>query len=100
MSYRKFICKQCGERFELLEIGEIGALKCPRCSNGNIKETNTCTMEVGSPPWEYKCDQCGIKFQVEAPSGPDEAHSMKCPVCGSQNVKWLAYISEACPTGG
>ena len=99
MPGKKYICK-CGELFELLELRTAEDLKCPRCAGRNIGETNACSLEIGPPPWKYECQQCGIRFSVEAPRGPDETKKLVCPVCGSRNIKWLAYISEACPTGG
>jgi DNA-directed RNA polymerase subunit RPC12/RpoP len=100
MEVKKYQCRQCAEQFNLSEKCRNKPHICPRCSSKDIADLIACKIEIGSPPWEYLCQKCGCKFSVQSPSGPDEAKQIKCPVCASPEVKWLALASETCPPGG
>lgn len=97
---QKYKCSDCGEIFEIGEPSGVRVSACPRCLSPNIEEYNTCNLEVMPPPWEYRCNSCRTKFQVESPKGPDEAKGIRCPVCRSKDVQWLALASFTCATGG
>jgi DNA-directed RNA polymerase subunit RPC12/RpoP len=62
----------------------------------------TCAVcQFGPPAWQYKCPECGHKFQMPAPKGPSEEKKRTCPKCHSQNIKRVNIVkSEACPPGG
>jgi DNA-directed RNA polymerase subunit RPC12/RpoP len=100
METQKYRCNHCAEILELISPTPSQELTCPRCSSRDIEEYNACSLEINSPPWEYQCQGCQARFRVTAPRGPDEAKAIKCPVCRSKNVKWLALASFACATGG
>ncbi len=36
--------------------------------------------------WEFDCNQCKSKFEVEVPRGPVEERAIKCPHCGSKDI--------------
>ena len=100
MKTQKYRCRKCGEIFIIAEVPQNPQLTCPRCQSTDWEEHNSCSLEIGPPPWDYLCQQCGIRFQVTAPRGPDEANSIRCPVCQSQNIKWLAQTYAAPVSGG
>jgi DNA-directed RNA polymerase subunit RPC12/RpoP len=100
MQTKKYLCARCQEQFELAGTCRDGALNCPRCSSRDVREIIACSREIGPPPWKYICGKCQCNFSVKSPSGPDEAQNIRCPVCRSKDVKWLALVSESCPPGG
>ena len=100
MQVLKYSCNQCDESFEILRPYQTGEVKCPRCGSKDITELNSCSIEIGPPPWEYICQQCNTRFRVKSPHGPDEASIIRCPICKSKHIKWLVNITQACATGG
>ncbi len=100
MESQKYYCSRCGELFETNKISDTRKLACPRCSSENIAEFNACNLEVVPPAWEYQCQKCSVTFQVKSPSGSDEAKGMRCPICRSKDVKWIALAAAAGGTGG
>jgi len=97
---QKYRCSNCGEIFAITEPPFAQVSACPRCLSSDFSKYNACNLEVMPPPWEYRCNKCGTKFQVESPRGPDEAKAFRCPVCRSREVRWLALASFTCATGG
>jgi len=97
---RKYLCRSCGEEFDIKPSGLNIDPLCPRCSGRDIEDLVACKIGVGPPPWDFACQGCGCRFSVQSPSGPDEVRLIGCPACGSKGVKWLALGSEACPSGG
>ena len=100
MTAKKYLCNWCQETFDLLETHQAAEIRCPRCSSEDVQELIACRLGVSPPPWEYVCHQCGVRFRVAAPSGPSEEKVIRCPVCTSSNIEWLAAVGEACPPGG
>ena len=100
MPIARYLCNHCQETFDLLEPHPAEELRCPRCSGEDVQELKACSLEAGPPPWEYVCRQCGGRFRVAAPRGPSEEKGLRCPICESGNIEWLATVSEICPPGG
>jgi putative FmdB family regulatory protein len=100
MKFYKYHCRNCGEIFEVTQKAANGELICPKCLNDDLEEYVACSLAVGPPPWEFLCRLCGNRFRVTAPKGPDEVKAIRCPVCRSSDVKWLALAAAACATGG
>jgi DNA-directed RNA polymerase subunit RPC12/RpoP len=100
MDAQKYRCHRCGEVFEIEGLSQALELACPRCYREDLSEHNIYRLEIGSPPWEYQCQQCCVRFQVTAPRGPDKAKAIRCPACRSKDVKWPIFSSAACATGG
>jgi DNA-directed RNA polymerase subunit RPC12/RpoP len=100
MQAAKYLCRQCAEQFDLLGDCRIKKLKCPRCSSLEIDDFIACKIVIGAPPWKFECHTCGCQFSIQSPSGPDEAKSIRCPVCAGKEVKWLALATQTCPSGG
>jgi putative FmdB family regulatory protein len=100
MESEKYRCNRCGEIFEIKKLSQTSELACPRCYSEDLSEYYVCSLEIVPPPWEYQCQQCGVRFRVTTPRGPDEAKEIRCPACRSKNIKWLVLASMACATGG
>jgi putative FmdB family regulatory protein len=51
------------------------------------------------PLYEYKCEDCGFRFEVLVlPQKNDKNETIKCPNCGSENVKQTlsTFTSYSC----
>ena len=96
----KYRCHRCQETFEVPGPHDPKKLTCPRCFSKRVEKPQTCDLGITAPPWEYTCLNCQTRFYVESPKGPDEAREIKCPVCGSGNIKWHFTVYECVPTGG
>jgi len=42
--------------------------------------------EEAMPVYEYRCEKCGEKFQRVEHVAEHEAHQVRCPKCGSEQV--------------
>jgi len=63
--------------------------------------TSCFACPYGPPAWQYKCHECGHKFEMPAPKGPTDAKSRTCPECKSKDIERVNIVkSEACPPGG
>ena len=38
-------------------------MNCPKCNSKNVKATGLCIYT--HPAYEYKCDDCGYKFEIQ-----------------------------------
>ena len=50
--------------------------------------------------WELECKQCQAKFEQPVPKGPEEERNIKCPQCGSKDIKNRSLCSLEAPVGG
>jgi transposase-like protein len=96
----EYLCQDCAERFSIINTTPGKAKFCPRCSNSHIEEYKYLMEEPGPPQWEFLCQHCGTHFTVDSPEGPDEVKALKCPICCSNELKWIAFKANQCATGG
>ena len=50
--------------------------------------------------WEFVCNKCKAKFEHSVPRGPAEERNIKCPKCGSKDLKNLSLCSLEAPHCG
>jgi len=50
--------------------------------------------------WELTCLQCKANFEVEAPFGPTEERELKCPHCGSKDIRRIEALNQDAPQCG
>ena len=49
------------------------------------------------PTYEYRCTQCGEQFERQENVKEHEAHQVRCPKCGSEQVNQVlsAFYAKA-----
>ena len=88
-------CRQCEDLFESnrqMESFPITETKCPHCHSDEIIGLKIYPTErncdgINPAPWEFVCFKCLIYFEIPSPSTPEQAQSVKCPICHSANIK-------------
>lgn len=59
-----------------------------------------CVKTMEPLKWEFECNQCKGKFEQVVPHGPEEERNIKCPECGSKDVKNLSLCCVESPSCG
>ena len=101
MAEKDLRCSSCGEMFSVQGVNSAASLACPRCRSKDIDRNSGHNLIMGPPRWEFLCLDCRARFNIAAPSGPDEVKQIGCPRCLSKKVKWMQGATDKCPpTGG
>ena len=98
-----YSCHQCHNVFKLSVAGsssEGGPASCPRCGSSLVSvlpswEPLGATLSETTRMWDYGCQQCQHTFRLPIPDSPSKEKEIKCPACGSQQIRRLTVIDGA-----